>query len=57
MTKVAIQNIRTKVTKEVEKNLVSDYISTKEWKVYEKSKFTLNHKKEEKKQETIMSEE
>jgi hypothetical protein len=47
MTKVTVQNVKNKITKEVSKNLVSDYISTKEWKVYEKSKFTISHKKEE----------
>lgn len=47
MTKVKVQNIKNKTIKEVCKHLVSDYVSTKEWKVYEQSKFTLNHKKEE----------
>jgi hypothetical protein len=47
MTKVTVQNVKNKITKEVSKNLVSDYVSTKEWKVYEKSKFTISHKKEE----------
>lgn len=57
MTKVKIQNIKTNVEKEIEKNLLSDYISTKEWKVYEKSKFALDHKKDVKKQEILVSEE
>ena len=51
MTKVKVQNIKTNTIKEVCKHLVSDYVSTKEWKVYEQSKFTLNHKNEEPKNE------
>jgi hypothetical protein len=47
MQKVTIQNIKTKVKKEIAKHLVSDYISTKEWEIYDKSKVILNHKKEE----------
>ena len=47
MIKVIVQNIKTKVKKEVDKNLVSDYVSTKEWEIYDKSKVILNHKKEE----------
>lgn len=45
MTKVMVQNVKTKAIKEINKEILSDYIGTKEWKVYEKSKFELNHEK------------
>lgn len=47
MRKVIVKNVRTNAKKEIDFNLVSDYISTKEWKVYEKNKFAINHDKEE----------
>ena len=47
MRKVIVKNVKTNAKKEIDFNLVSDYISTKEWKVYEKNKFAINHDKEE----------
>ena len=41
-----VQNVKTKAIKEINKEILSDYIGTKEWKVYEKSKFEINHEKD-----------
>ena len=38
MAKVKIENIKTKVVKEIEKTIASDYLGTGDWKLIEEKK-------------------
>lgn len=47
MDKIKLQNVKTLVVKEVEKSVANDYLSTKEWKIFETKKVVQNETKEE----------
>ena len=46
MNKIKVQNVLTKVVKDVPKSLAGDYLGTGEYKIYEDTKKTVEPKEE-----------